>query len=113
MLADDELAQRFREEELVKVRDEALIYMCACPAQVAVTIAQLRRVHEYQRECEGRRTDTLGVHDRIARAVSQAHAIMENCLDEILSLEGWDRQTLAMPPGLRQLQQAQILEGDG
>ena len=109
MVSDDELGKRFREDELVKVRDEALIYMCACPAQVAVSIAQLRRLHEYQRECEGRRDDELGVHDRIALAVSQAHAIMENCLDEILSLEGWDRQTLAMPPGLRQLQRERVL----
>jgi len=112
MLSDDELGKRFGEDELIKVRDEALIYMCACPAQVAVTIAQLRRVHEYQRECEGRNDDELGVHDRIARAVSQAHAIMENCLDEILSLEGWDRQTLAMPPGLRRLQREQILKDE-
>jgi len=43
----------------------------------------------------------LQVHQRIAEVTKQAHQLMEQCLDEILDLEGWDRATLEMPVGLR------------
>ena len=40
------------------------------------------------------------VQDSIAKA---KHAEMEKCLDDVLVAEGWDKETLAMPEGLRQL----------
>ena len=43
----------------------------------------------------------LVVNERIAEVSKQAHQLMEQCLDEILDLEGWDRAKLEMPTGLR------------
>jgi len=112
MSEKDELPRIFQDHELEKVREEALIYMCACPAQVAQSIAQLRGLFAYQQACEASRHDELGVHARIAEAVRVAHATLEDCLEDILRVEGWDRTTLDMPPGLRALQKDHILKDE-
>ena len=36
---------------------------------------------------------------------------MENCLDRVLELEGWDRTTLKMPANLRKLRD-ELIERD-
>jgi hypothetical protein len=43
----------------------------------------------------------MQVHQRIAEVTKQAHQLMEQCLDEILELERWDKSKLEMPEGLR------------
>ena len=98
----DSLPTRFSNAQLLKIIDEAMIYMCACPAQVAKQVRELRELYAYQHNCISRASPGLeGVHERIAEATRAAHAEMERCLDEVLDLEGWDRTTLAMPAGLR------------
>lgn len=97
----DTLPKRFSDADLSKIMEEASIYMCACPAQVAETLAQLRALYKYQRTCIREGSLMMGVHDRIAAATVAAHQEMEYCLDDVLAMEGWDRTTLAMPPGLR------------
>lgn len=89
-------------DQLARIIDEATIYMCACPAQVAEQILKLRDLVRYQAECAARQDTQSVVHDSIATAAMRAMAIMETCLDEVLDLEGWDRTTLKMPEGLRQ-----------
>jgi hypothetical protein len=98
-----DLQQRFSDEQLHQIVEEASIYMCACPGQVANELRQLRHLIRYQRDCitEGK-TPSL-VHQTIEAASQEAHAVMENCLDRVLEIEGWDRATLKMPAGLRQL----------
>jgi hypothetical protein len=39
----------------------------------------------------------MEVHQRIAEVTKQAHQLMEQCLDDILDMEGWDRTKLKMP----------------
>lgn len=105
MEVEVELQQKFSSDELVKIVEEAMLYMCACPAQVAAEIRRLRELFQYQQNCETGQTgqpSNVAVHQTIARSAMQAHAAMEACLDQILTLEGWDRQTLKMPEGLRQ-----------
>ena len=95
------LEKRFSDQQLEKILDDATIYVCACPAQVAEQIRQLRRVIRYQQNCDLQfDTDSI-VHKTIAKAGLQAMKIMEDCLDEVLDLEGWDRATMTMPEGLR------------
>ena len=40
-------------------------------------------------------------NERIAEVSKQAHQLMEQCLDEILDLEGLDKNKLEMPTGIR------------
>jgi hypothetical protein len=95
------MKERFSAAQVSKVLDQALIYQCACPAQVCRTIFELRELHDYQKNC-GAGTDTdREVHATIAAAAQQAHAAMEECLAQVLRLEGWDMAALAMPENLR------------
>lgn len=97
------MLQKFSEQELESIIEESLIYMCACPAQVAEQVRHLRRLIGYQNNCEVQPNADLKVHQSIIKAAEEAHAIMENCMETILAIEGWDRQTLKMPAGLRKI----------
>lgn len=77
------------------------MYQCACPAQVATTILELRDLHDYQLRCEAIPETDRNVHAAIARAAEEVHARMERCLVEVLEIEGWDRASLTMPESLR------------
>ncbi|WP_265949108.1 hypothetical protein [Dechloromonas sp. A34] len=107
-----DLQNRFNDEELERIVEEAAIYMCACPGQVADQIRQLRQVIRYQRDCltEGK-TPSL-VHHTIEVRSREAHAVMEDCLDQVLEIEGWDRATLKMPEGLRKIRGELIENGN-
>lgn len=97
------LSGRFSKIQLQSIIEEATIYMCACPAQVCQQLLSLVALYEYQEQC-GERQGNQAVHDSIAASTAIAYAELENCLDRILEIEGWDRATLKMPPGLRKLQ---------
>ena len=103
-----ELAKRFSEAELEKIADEAFIYMCACPAQLAVELRRLRKLISYQRNCETTAQVGANVHQIIASAATEAHVLLESCLDQVLTIEGWDRETLTMPAGLRVIRDASM-----
>ncbi|MFN3985869.1 MAG: hypothetical protein ACK4KV_10270 [Rhodocyclaceae bacterium] len=99
---DDTPRWRFDRDDLERIADAGLIYQCACPAQVAGKLLQLRDFFDYQRECAAS-GDPLGVHSTIIASVVAAHDELERCLDKVLDIEGWDRSTYRMPPGLRSL----------
>jgi len=101
-----DLDKKFSALELSIINDQAALYTCACPLQVSLQIASLRKLFDYQNECIASETASVSdvqiqVHHRIAEATRQAHQIMEQCLDDILVLEGWDRAKMEMPLGLR------------
>ena len=101
----------FADAELEKIVNEAMLYMCACPAQVAAQISHLRGLLRYQRNCQQTASGSaVRVHQTIVDATLQAHRQLEECLDQVLQLEGWDRQTLEMPAGLRQLRDDLLAE---
>jgi hypothetical protein len=102
---------RFSGEQLRRIIDVAMIYMCACPAQLARQILSLRELHDYQQVCIGSGPLKEQVHMRIAESTRQAHAELEQCLDNVLDLEEWDKSTLTMPEGLRQLRD-QVIDSD-
>jgi hypothetical protein len=95
------MKEQFNASQISKVIDQSLIYQCACPAQVCRTIFELRELYEYQINCANNSTNDKRVHDAIALATEQAHVIMEACLGQILEIEGWDKNSLAMPEALK------------
>jgi len=99
------LAKRYNNQQLETILDEAMVYLCACPAQVAEQLLQLRKVFDYQNKCIRKGSLLADVHLRIATSISIAHAELENCLTDVMQMEGWDPQTLKMPEGLRELRQ--------
>ncbi|MDP3439209.1 MAG: hypothetical protein Q8R95_06380 [Azonexus sp.] len=95
------MEMRYTSQQLEKIVDEATIYMCACPAQVAVQLRHLRELYRYQTRCQLDPGNDQAVHQTIAAATLEAHALMENCMEKVLTMEGWDPITLKMPEGLR------------
>ena len=107
-----QLKKRFSDADLEKIIETATFYLCACPAQVAVQLRQLRELIRYQKQCRQDPKNDTSVHLIIEQTSIQAHQLMEECMDQILTIEGWDRQTLVMPEGLRHRRDEQILEDD-
>lgn len=102
----------FTDSELVHIIEEGLIYMCACPAQVADGLRKLRQLHRFQLNCLQDPKNVSIVHQTIADSTIVAHAELQECLSRVLVLEGWDRTTLAMPEGLRKRQMTELLSDD-
>lgn len=98
------LENKFTALQLAIINEQASLYTCACPVHVSMQIANLRKLFDYQKTCMDMPSESevhSRVHQRIAEVTKQAHQLMEQCLDEILDLEGWDRTNMEMPAGLR------------
>ncbi|NOS89278.1 MAG: hypothetical protein HOP34_12210 [Methylococcaceae bacterium] len=96
------LEKKFTALQLAIINDQAALYTCACPVHISLQITNLRKLFDYQNMCietetPGENSVELQVHQRIAEVTRQAHQLMEQCLDEVLVLEGWDRSKLEMP----------------
>ncbi len=104
--------EQYSDAELDLIVEQGMIYMCACPAQVADAVRKLRALIRYQRRCAADPANDTAVHATIARSTIESHAIMEECLNTVIALEQWDRSTLQMPAGLRK-RQMQELRADG
>lgn len=107
-----DLQKKFSNRELEKIVEEAGIYMCACPGQVASEIRGLRSLIRYQRDCIQNSKTQETVHRTIEASAKEAHNVMEACLEQVLEIEGWDRETLKMPVGLRKLRDDLINESE-
>ena len=105
-----DLQNHFSDGELESIIEEACLYMCACPGQLAKEIRGLRSLIRYQRDCISEGNTLENVHRTIEASAREAHAVMEACLAQVLELEQWDRKTLKMPPGLRQLRDTLVNE---
>lgn len=96
------MEKKFKDEALRLIIDQAITYRCACPAQVAELILKSRAVYDYETKCLEKEEDNFPeTHRSIAQTVAKTHAIYEDCLNHVLEIEGWDRETLEMPEGLR------------
>jgi len=100
--------QRYPRESLHKIVEQAMIYQCACPAQICKAIGQMRELHKYQQECLIDQRADHAVHERISRAAEKAHAELEQCLHDVLALEGWNPTTLEMPTDLPKRRRDQV-----
>lgn len=98
------MKEQFNPSQISKVIDQSLVYQCACPAQVCRAIFELRELHEYQMNCANDSVNDERVHKTIAEATEQAHQLMEDCLKQILEIEGWDQVSLVMPESLKRKQ---------
>lgn len=96
------MKEQFNAAQISKVIDQALIYQCACPAQVCKAIFELRELFDYQMNCASDSKNNELVHKTIAAATEVSHEIMEECLKKVLEIEGWDEANLIMPELLKQ-----------
>ncbi len=102
------LDNKFSALQLAIINEQAALYDCACPLHISMQITNLRKLFDYQNQCMEMEQPAENkvytqVHQRIAEATKRAHQVMEECLDNVLEMEGWDRTKLAMPAGIRKL----------
>ena len=95
------MQQRYDAAQLSRVIDQALVYQCACPAQVCRAIFELRDLYDYQKNCANDSANDKLVHEAIANTAMHAHELMESCLTQVLEIEGWNPKDLVMPDALR------------
>jgi hypothetical protein len=107
-----EYDERLTDAELGSVIEQAAIYMCACPAQVADSIRKLRELRRYQLTCMEAPNNNYAVHAQILQSTIHSHSVMQECLEKVIELEGWSLNTLKMPEGLRRRQMQEILSND-
>lgn len=98
-----DLQSKFTDNALEQIVEEAAIYMCTCPGQVASEVRTLRNLIRYQRDCIHNGNTLQTVHTTIEASATEAHALMETCLERVLEIEGWDTHTFKMPEGLRKV----------
>ena len=96
------LDNKFTALQLAIINDQAALYTCACPVHISLQITNLRKLFDDQKMCMDMDTPSVNsvemqVHQRIAEVTKQAHQLMEQCLDDVLDMEGWDRNKLEMP----------------
>ena len=101
-------SERFSDQDLTQIVEQSLIYMCACPAQVAQALRTVREMHRYQLNCLTDASNDPRVHQAIADTATFTHAQLEDCMEKILVIEQWDRATLTMPPHLRKRQMQEL-----
>jgi len=104
------LETKFSHAQLRRINLQSILYLCSCPSQVGMQIDSLRKLFDYQANCAERSGGDVQtkVHQRIADATQKAHLIMEECLKDVLELEGWDPESLEMPAGLRTLLEQEL-----
>ena len=110
--AEPNYEERYTDTELGSIIEQGMIYMCACPAQVAEEVRRLRALLKYQQNCLVDPSNDSAVHTAIAKSTIQAHAVLQDCLDTVIALEKWDRATLQMPACLRKRQMQELLSDD-
>ena len=104
--------ERFSDGELEQIISEGFIYMCACPAKVAEAVRHVRGLYRYQLACLQNPDNDDRVHLAIAKSAIATHTQLQDCMDEVLVIEKWDRATLRMPADLRIKQLKAISEDE-
>lgn len=97
------MKSKFTDQQLSHIIDQSLIFQCACPAQVAKHLIEMRSLYSYQQNCLNQTQTDEAVHQRIADDAVRAHAVLEECLEAVLLLEKWDMVTLEMPASLQKI----------
>ena len=92
----------FSDDELEDLVEKAALYTCLCPSKVAGLLRRVRATYAYQLDCLVDDAENRATHETIVEALEACHQRLESCLEDVLTIEGWDRATLTMPDGLRQ-----------
>ena len=88
-------------QDLLHILEQAVIYQCACPAQICKSLQSAHALYAYQQQCLNATQTDVAVHQRIAETALRLIAELEQCLEDVLQLEGWDMATLTMPADLQ------------
>ena len=94
------MKKRYSDKQLTFIRKQAMIYQCACPAQICESIENIRMLYKMQESCLDINDIDKSVHECIKETAEKTHDELEQCLATILQIEGWDMNSLIMPAHL-------------
>lgn len=83
-----EAARRFTEGELHKFAGITGNVECECPKHLSELIISLNQFEDYTRDCVNQSTEDEELHKRLLGLTSQARAIMEHALADVIAVEG-------------------------
>ena len=95
------MPHRYTPQDLRFIIEQATIYQCACPAQICTSLQSAHALYAYQQQCLTETDIDAAVHQRIAETAERLIAELEQCLQDVLVLEGWNLDTLEMPAALQ------------
>jgi hypothetical protein len=93
---------RFPDEILTRILEQCMLHTCACPAQICRVLNEQRALYYYQSQCINTTENDRRIHQRITDSLEITHAHLEECLADVLQLEGWDLETYQMPEAMLQ-----------
>jgi hypothetical protein len=103
---------KFTQDQLNNIMEQGMVRQCACPSLLTRLLSDARYLNEYQQICQDGDPADQRVHAAIAEATEIVAGVLEDCLIEVLFLEGWetDKQGgFTMPEHLLQLQMDAIV----
>lgn len=101
------MARKFTQDELNNIMEQSLIRQCACPSLLTRLLSDTRYLHAFQETCLNESPADQRIHAAIAETTALVAAKLEECLGEVLLLEGWQtdaRGELNIPELLLRLQ---------
>lgn len=81
-------SRRFAEHELQQIMAMESDVVCECPRHVSELIVSLNQFEDYSKACVDQTDQDAALHRKLFELASDARALMEDALDEIISVEG-------------------------
>lgn len=101
------MARKFTQDQLNNIMEQSLVRQCACPSLLTRLLSDARYLHQFQETCSNDSPTDQRIHAAIARTTDVVSSKLEECLMEVLALEGWqtdEHGELIMPELLFRLQ---------
>lgn len=85
---EEEFAQKYSREQLVKISSMSNSVKCECPRHLADLVLGLDSFARYSLECQNRNEDDANLHAGLYLATTEAQKIMEEALRNLIEIEG-------------------------
>ena len=79
--------RRYTDEQLARLLEISSAIDCECPNHLAKIVEGLIAFELYSKDCENRNEEDAKIHAMLYRRTSQARAIMEEALEELVVFE--------------------------
>lgn len=101
------MTNKFTQEQLNDIMEQSLVRQCACPSLLTRLLSDARYLQQFQENCLNESETDQRIHAAIAHTTEVVSAQLEECLIEVLAIEGWQadaKGALKIPALLLRLQ---------
>lgn len=83
-------APRYTLAQLLRLAELSSNIACECPSHLSRLLLDLQAFERYSRECQNRDAADAAFHARLGAVSSRIRGELEEVLDELIRLEGWE-----------------------